>query len=83
MRDIITILTVIINVVAMFSLIAGVLLHSGQGGGLSDMLAAEVVLGSVRPQQSATSTVLPPLLRWCGCSLLLHLPFSCQTKEGF
>ena len=37
MRDIITILTVIINVVAMFSLIAGVLLHSGQGGGLSDM----------------------------------------------
>ena len=30
-------ITVCINVVAMLSLIVGVLLHSGQGGGLSDM----------------------------------------------
>ncbi len=30
-------LTVTINVVSMLSLIVGVLLHSGQGGGLSDM----------------------------------------------
>lgn len=30
-------LTIVVNVVSMFAMIAGVLLHSGQGGGLSDM----------------------------------------------
>jgi len=30
-------ITIVINVVSMLSLIVGVLLHSGQGGGLSDM----------------------------------------------
>ena len=30
-------LTVTVNVVSMLALIVGVLLHSGQGGGLSDM----------------------------------------------
>lgn len=37
MRTIILYITVTINVVSMLSLIVGVLLHSGQGGGLSDM----------------------------------------------
>jgi len=36
-RSLITYFTVVVNVVAMFALIVGVLLHSGQGGGLSDM----------------------------------------------
>ena len=30
-------IVLVINVVSMFSLIAGILLHSGRGGGLSDM----------------------------------------------
>ena len=30
-------ITLVLNVVSMLSLIVGVLLHSGQGGGLSDM----------------------------------------------
>lgn len=37
MRSLITYFTVVVNVVAMLALIVGVLLHSGQGGGLSDM----------------------------------------------
>ena len=37
MRNIVTYITVVINVVAMLSMIVGVLLHSGRGGGLSDM----------------------------------------------
>ena len=36
-RSIVMYITVVINVVSMISLIVGVLLHSGQGGGLSDM----------------------------------------------
>ena len=32
-----TYITIVINVVAMLSMIVGVLLHSGRGGGLSDM----------------------------------------------
>ena len=37
MRSAITIVTVIVNVLSMIGLIVGVLLHSGRGGGLSDM----------------------------------------------
>ena len=37
MRTVILYLTLVVNVIAMFSTIVGVLLHSGQGGGLSDM----------------------------------------------
>lgn len=48
MRDLIMYITVFINVVSMFSLVVFVLLHSGQGGGLSDMFggASGAALGS-------------------------------------
>lgn len=48
MRSIVLYITVIVNVVSMISLIVGVLLHSGQGGGLSDMFggASGAALGS-------------------------------------
>ena len=36
-RDLILYIVLVINVLSMFALIAGVLLHSGKGGGLSDM----------------------------------------------
>ncbi len=41
-------ITIVINVVSMLSLIVGVLLHSGQGGGLSDMFggASGAAIGS-------------------------------------
>ena len=37
MRNFLTILTLVINVVSLAALVVGVLLHSGRGGGLSDM----------------------------------------------
>lgn len=54
MRTFITYLTVIINVVTMFALIVGVLLHSGQGGGLSDMFggASGAALGSAAAEKN-------------------------------
>ena len=48
MRSIVMYITLVLNVVSMLSLIVGVLLHSGQGGGLSDMFggASGAALGS-------------------------------------
>ena len=37
MRDVMLYLTLAINVLSMAALIAGILMHSGRGGGLSDM----------------------------------------------
>ncbi|MEY3744582.1 MAG: protein-export rane protein SecG [Actinomycetota bacterium] len=47
-------LTVVINVVSMLSMIVGVLLHSGQGGGLSDMFggASGAALGSAAAEKN-------------------------------
>jgi preprotein translocase subunit SecG len=36
-RDVLLYLMLFVNVVAMIGMIAGVLMHSGRGGGLSDM----------------------------------------------
>lgn len=54
MRTVILYLTVILNVISMFSLIVGVLLHSGQGGGLSDMFggASGAALGSAAAEKN-------------------------------
>lgn len=54
MRDLITIITVIINVAAMFAMIVGVLLHSGRGGGLSDMFGGggSAALGSAAAERN-------------------------------
>ena len=37
MRDVMLYITLTLNVVSMGALIAGILMHSGRGGGLSDM----------------------------------------------
>ena len=53
-RSIVIYITVVINVVSMISLIVGVLLHSGQGGGLSDMFggASGAALGSAAAERN-------------------------------
>ena len=53
-RSIVMYITVVINVVSMVSLIVGVLLHSGQGGGLSDMFggASGAALGSAAAERN-------------------------------
>lgn len=54
MRSIVMYITLVINVISMFSLIVGVLLHSGQGGGLSDMFggASGAALGSAAAERN-------------------------------
>ncbi len=54
MRDLIMYITVCINVVSMVSLVIFVLLHSGQGGGLSDMFggASGAALGSAAAERN-------------------------------
>lgn len=54
MRSIVMYITLILNVVSMLSLIVGVLLHSGQGGGLSDMLGGSsgAALGSAAAERN-------------------------------
>lgn len=54
MRTFITYLTVVVNVVTMLAMIVGVLLHSGQGGGLSDMFggASGAALGSAAAEKN-------------------------------
>ena len=53
-RDIVLYLTLVINVISMIALIVGVLLHSGQGGGLSDMFggAGGAALGSAAAERN-------------------------------
>ena len=54
MRSVIMYITLVINVISMFSLIVGVLLHSGQGGGLSDMFGGSsgAALGSAAAERN-------------------------------
>ena len=54
MRDLIMYITIFINVVSMFAMIVFVLLHSGQGGGLSDMFggASGAALGSAAAERN-------------------------------
>ena len=42
MRSFITAVTLIINVFSLIAMVVGVLLHSGRGGGLSDMFGGGV-----------------------------------------
>ena len=48
MRDFIMYLTIIVNILSLLGMVAGVLMHSGRGGGLSDMFggAGSTALGS-------------------------------------
>ena len=54
MRTFVMYLTIVINVVSMLAMIVGVLLHSGQGGGLSDMFggASGAALGSAAAEKN-------------------------------
>lgn len=54
MRTVVLYFTVVVNVASMLALIVGVLLHSGQGGGLSDMFggASGAALGSAAAERN-------------------------------
>lgn len=61
-----TVITVIINVVSMIGLIVGVLLHSGRGGGLSDMFGGggAAALGSAAAERNLNRITSVLALIW-------------------
>ena len=66
MRNIVTYITIVINVVAMISMIVGVLLHSGRGGGLSDMFGGGggAALGSAAAERNLNRITTVIALAW-------------------
>ena len=66
MRDVILYLVLLINVVSMFGMIAGILMHSGRGGGLSDMFGGGggAALGSSAAERNLTRITFAFPLTW-------------------
>jgi preprotein translocase subunit SecG len=65
-RSVITIITVVVNVVSMVGMIVGVLLHSGRGGGLSDMFGGggAAALGSAAAERNLNRITTVLALVW-------------------
>ena len=66
MRSVITVGTVIVNVLSMVGMIVGVLLHSGRGGGLSDMFGGggAAALGSAAAERNLNRITTVLALVW-------------------
>ena len=75
MRNLITYITVVINVIAMFSMIGGVLLHSGRGDGLSDMFGGGggAALGSAAAERNLNRITTVLALTWIVTVIALGL----------
>jgi preprotein translocase subunit SecG len=65
-REFIKIVTIIVNVISMFAMIVGVLLHSGRGGGLSDMFGGggSAALGSAAAERNLNRITTVFALVW-------------------
>ena len=66
MRSFITALTLIVNVVSLVAMVVGVLLHSGRGGGLSDMFGGggAAALGSAAAERNLNRITTVLALVW-------------------
>lgn len=76
MRDVVLYFTIFVNVVSMIAMIVGVLLHSGQGGGLSDMFGGGVsssVGGSSVAERNLDRITIAIGLIWFACIVGLGL----------
>lgn len=65
-RDVMLYITLVINVIAMIGLIAGILMHSGRGGGLSDMFGGGggAALGSTAAERNLNRITFVLSLMW-------------------
>ena len=65
-REVMLYITLVINVISMFALIAGILLHSGRGGGLSDMFGGSsgAALGSTAAERNLNRITFVFSLLW-------------------
>ena len=59
-------ITLVLNVISMFALIAGILMHSGRGGGLSDMFGGGggAALGSTAAERNLNRITFVLALIW-------------------
>ena len=66
MRDVVLYLVLVINVLSMVGMVAGILMHSGRGGGLSDMFGggAGAALGSSAAERNLTRITFAFALTW-------------------
>jgi preprotein translocase subunit SecG len=65
-RDLVLVITLIINLVALVAMVAGILMHSGRGGGLSDMFGGggSAALGSSAAERNLNRITLVFALVW-------------------
>ena len=66
MRDVVLYIVLVVNVLSMFSMIGGILLHSGRGGGLSDMFGGGggAALGSSAAERNLNRITFVFALVW-------------------
>ncbi len=66
MRDVLLYVMLVVNIVSMIGCIAGVLMHSGRGGGLSDMFGGGggAALGSTSAERNLTRITTVFALAW-------------------
>jgi len=66
MRSFITAVTLVINVLSLIAMVVGVLLHSGRGGGLSDMFGGggAAALGSAAAERNLNRITTVLALVW-------------------
>lgn len=66
MRDVLLYVSLVLNVVSLFGLIGGILLHSGRGGGLSDMFGGGggAALGSTAAERNLNRITFVMSLIW-------------------
>ena len=73
MRDLIMYVTIVLNILSLIGMVAGVLMHSGRGGGLSDMFggAGTTALGSTAAERNLTRITSVLAIVWIGTVVAL------------
>jgi len=72
-RDFMLYLSLVVNIVCLIGMVAGVLMHSGRGGGLSDMFggAGSTALGSTAAERNLTRITTVFGILWIGTVVAL------------
>ncbi len=73
MRDLIMYFSIVLNLLSLLGMVGGVLMHSGRGGGLSDMFggAGSTALGSTAAERNLTRITSVFGVIWIGSVVAL------------
>jgi preprotein translocase subunit SecG len=74
-RNVVKILVAVVNMASLFGMIGGILLHSGRGGGLSDMFGGGggAGMGSTTAERNLTRITTITALIWIFTTVSLGL----------